>query len=177
MVDNKIDKYIHEMANRYTTQFNVYRDERIGEIPLDFYAQYQRKDEKYLMTKAIKVWGVENQQYVFVKKQESPLSIQEITAFGREIDKQIKEFIPAKQEHMSTVFLGVIVTNQLIQRDVIKEVKRSRKLRFMKYGLHGWAERYIAIVQLDRKEIHVNKKARDLLKGFEQTLTGEVDVE
>ncbi len=170
MTELSMKRFINEMANRYTMQFDVYRDEKIGDIPVDFYARFLRRDEKYLITKTIKVWSVENQQFVFVKGVDGPVHVNEIRSFVNEIDRHIPLFIPSKQEHMSTFFLGVIVTNEAIDKHALKEIKRGRKIKFLKFGLHGWVDRYMAIVSLKDKKVYVHHKGKEFTTGFEEAL-------
>ncbi|UTR12041.1 hypothetical protein MM300_07045 [Evansella sp. LMS18] len=170
-----MDTFVNHLANLYTSQFNVYRDKTIGSTTFAFTAEHYRKDEKYLMTKAIKVWGVENQQFVFLKKQEKAVTVQDLKHLKGEVDRQITSYTPDKKDHMSSVFLGVIVTDQPVDPAIRKEVKRGRKLLFLKYGWHGWAERYLVIVDLREKQVLVNKKGRVFVKGIEDTLNMEVE--
>lgn len=165
-----LEQFVNEMANQYTIQFNVYRDQKVGNIDLDFYAEYQRRDEKYLMSKSIKVWSVENQQYVFVKSQEKSVTKEDIRLFAKEIDRHIQSFVPEKREHMSTYFIGIIITNQDMEKEAIKEINKARKLRFVKFGWHGWTDRYIGVVQLKDRKVYVNSKGREFVKGFEEVL-------
>ncbi|ARK29475.1 hypothetical protein [Halalkalibacter krulwichiae] len=170
MAETRIETFINHMANRYTTSFNVYRDESIGAIPLNFYAEFQRRDEKYLMTKAIKVWGVETQQYTFVTHQ-TVVTKETLMHLAKEIDRHIPSFVPKKQEHMSTYFVGVIVTDQSIEKKVEKLVRGMRKIKFLKYGWHGWADRYIAVVSLKDREVYIHKKGEDFISTFKNALT------
>ncbi|GAE33554.1 hypothetical protein [Halalkalibacter akibai] len=172
MTGTKIEKFMNEIANRYTIQFNVYRDECIGTIPLNFYAEFQRRDEKYLMSKSIKVWGVEVQQYAFVTTQET-VNRQFLDDFARQIDDQIPSFVSSKQDHMTTYFVGIIVTNESVSKEIQKQIKRLRKIKFLRYGLHGWADRYMAIVSLKDKQVYVHNKGREFLTGFEAALEKE----
>ncbi|NEU30810.1 hypothetical protein GN156_08475 [bacterium LRH843] len=166
-------KFMNEMQNLYTTRFNVYRDEKIGNIPLSFYAEFKRRDEKYLMTKTIKIWEVENQQYVFVKEQDGAVTIEDIQNFAQELDRNISSFVPDKQDHMSSYLVGVIVTNESVEKKVQKAVQRSRKIKFIKCGLHGWVDRYMAIVSLKDKCVYVQTKGREFVTGFEKVLAKE----
>ncbi|MCL7747103.1 hypothetical protein [Halalkalibacter alkaliphilus] len=169
MTETQVERFINQMANKYTVQFNVYRDETIGDIPLNFYAEFQRRDEKYLMSKSVKVWSVETQQYAFVK-QEDNLSKEKLHQFAKVLDSHIPSFVPEKQEHMSTYFIGVIVTNESIEKQLQNYVQRARKLQFLKFGWHGWADRYLAIVSLKDKRVYVNRKGKEFVKAFEEAL-------
>ena len=62
---NKLTRFANELANKYTALYDVYRNEKLGEYTLPFYAIYRRRDERYMISKRIKVYGVENQQIVF----------------------------------------------------------------------------------------------------------------
>ncbi|MDT8859852.1 hypothetical protein N0O92_06370 [Alkalihalobacillus sp. MEB130] len=175
MTEAIVKKFINEMANLYTVQFNVYRDEVIGELPLDFYAEFQRRDEKYLMSKSVKVWSVETQQYAFVRHEEN-LSKEKLQKFANVLDKSIPSFVPGKQEHMSTYFLGIVITNESISHDLQKEIQRMRKIQFLKYGWHGWADRYMAVVSLKDKRVYINKKGKEFVTTFQDALVkGEVN--
>lgn len=173
MTQMNMQKFINEMANQYTIQFNVYRDEKLGDIPLDFYAEFKRRDEKYLMTKTIKVWSVENQQYVFVKRHNGAVTKKDIRSFANELDLHIPSFVPKKQEHMSTYFLGVIVTDGPVEKSVQRDIKRARKIKFLKYGWHGWADRYMVIVSLKERCVYVHTKGREFVREFENALIKE----
>ncbi|GAE25436.1 hypothetical protein JCM9140_1431 [Halalkalibacter wakoensis JCM 9140] len=169
MTETHVETFINEMANQYTVQFNVYRDERIDDIPLDFYAEFQRRDEKYLMSKSVKVWSVETQQYAFIKRVDN-LTKETIQQFAQAIDRNIPNFVPGKQEHMSTYFIGVLVTTNSVNEELQNYVKKARKIQFLKYGWHGWADRYIAIVSLNDKKAYVNKKGKEFVTAFEDAL-------
>ncbi|MDQ0340429.1 hypothetical protein J2S00_003244 [Caldalkalibacillus uzonensis] len=171
--EQTIRHYIQKIANRFVHFFDVYRDEDLGQIPLAFMALYKRRDERYLITKSIKVWGVENQQCVFVAASKAPLTSGFIQMFKEELIKNIKHYVPEHREHMSTIFLGVMVTDQPVTRDLVREVRRFRKLRFIKYGWYGWAEIYMAIVDLKAKEVHIHPKGESFVEPFKKQLTEE----
>lgn len=168
-----IRKFVNEMANQYTRSFNVYREDQVGDIPVDFYAEYKRTDDKYLITKTIKVWSVENQQYVFVKSFLKEITVDDVRSFSRAIDRNITKFIPEKQEHMSTYFVGVMITNQSLNPAILKEIKRSRRMKFLKFGIHGWADRMMAVVSLKDNCVYVHPKGKEFVSGFEEVLKKE----
>lgn len=56
---NKLIRFANDLANKYTVFFDVYRDEKLDEFSLPFMAIYRRRDERYMLSKKIKVYGVD----------------------------------------------------------------------------------------------------------------------
>lgn len=165
-----MNSYLQNVANGYTTKFNVYRNEELGNIPLAFRAEYHRRDEKYFGTKSVKVWGVENQQYVFTVKKETTVTVNDIEILEDKLIEHISSYVPGRTEHMSTIFVGVIVTNEDVPKEIEKLVKRKRKIKFINWGMHGWAEIYIAVVQLSNQKITVHRKGKEHMTLFSHCL-------
>lgn len=169
-----LQKFVHELTNKYVPFFDVERDEILGSTPLAFKAEYKRRDERYMITKNIKIWSVENQQFVFVSMMPKIVTVDFIEQFKRDLEKSIQKYIPKHGEHMSSVFLGIIVTDQNIEKKVLKGVKRYRKVKFIKFGFHGWAEIYVAIVDIKQMQLFIHPKGRQFVKPIETMLREEI---
>ncbi len=168
--DQTMKHYINEIINKYVVFFDVYRGDKIGQTPLAFSALYKRRDEKYLITKTIKVWGIENQQCVFATTREVPLTEEFIRQFERDIRENVDGYVAQHKEHMSTIFLGVVVTDQPVPEAISKGVRKYRKVKFIRYGMHGWAELYLAIVDLHNEKIYVHRKGDTYVEPFLKSL-------
>ncbi|WP_078428594.1 hypothetical protein [Alkalihalobacterium alkalinitrilicum] len=158
--------YLDRLIGKYSRHFNVFTSKELGSIPLSFYAEYKRRDEKYFMTKSIPIWGVDNQQYVFVWEKETKVTKGDVQTFATELLRNSASYVPSHSEHMSSILLGVILTNKPLEKDVIKEVKKLRKLKFLKFGMNGWIECYVGLVHVDDNEVYVNKKGREYMQHF-----------
>ncbi|HHY22204.1 MAG TPA: hypothetical protein GX525_10100 [Bacilli bacterium] len=164
-----METYLKDVAKRYTTFFNVYRNEHLGDVPLTFYAQYKRRDEKYFLTKKLNVWGIENQQVVFVIEKDH-VTLADIQQLKREMLYHAESYIPKHSEHMSTSFLGVVVANGRVEESAIKAVRSFRKIKFFKYGFHGWGEFYLGIVHLPEEDLFVHRKGKEFMRLFRTEL-------
>lgn len=169
-LQKSIDSYLNQVSNTYIYQFDVYRDHKLGNFPLHFMALYKRRDEKYMISKKVKVWGVENQQFIFATTSDGPVTMDFFQQFSNSIQQTLPEYIPDKQDHMSTVIVGVIVTEHAVDDDAVKGVIRYRKLKFFKYGWHGWAEMYVGIVCLQDNSVYINPKGRAFIEPFVKKL-------
>lgn len=164
--------FTNELASKYTALFNVYRDEKLADLSLPFIAIYHRRDEHYMVAKRFKVYGVENQQIVFTKSYDE-ISIEKVQKFQQAIEENITNYIPENQDHMSTTVLGIIVTDKRVDEKVIKEVKRYRKIKFLKFGLHGWIEMFMVLIDLSQQSIHVHSKGKSFVKSIQKILEEE----
>ncbi len=93
--------------------------------------------------------------------------------FYEKIETNLDNYTIKHEEHMSTIILGMIVTNHDIDQKVLKEAKRFRKIKFLKFGLHGWAEIYLAIVNPKKKNIIIHSKGKQFVSGVDNFLKGE----
>jgi len=162
-----LSSFANELANKYTMYFDVFRNEWLEDIPLSFLAQYRRRDERYMFTKKIKIYGVENQQIVFATTC-NEVDTDFIQQFQQRIKDNLHHYTIKHQEHMSTIVIGLIMTDEEVHSTVAKEVSRYRKLKFLKYGLHGWAEIYLAIIQPHKKKIFVHPKGKPFISSIEK---------
>ncbi|TWG29351.1 hypothetical protein [Geobacillus sp. C56-T2] len=167
MEGDRLTRFAHELANKFTLYFDVYRDEQISDFPLAFIAHYKRRDERYMVTKKMKVYGVENQQLVFATVANEPVSLPFVRRFQDVIDHYKHQFIQEHTEHMSTIVLGLIIADGKLDDAVLKEVRKFRKVKFLKFGWHGWIETYIAILHPNQKNVHIHPKGRSFVKSIE----------
>lgn len=165
--EENVRPYLQETANRFVALYDVYRQERLGRTQLAFVAVHRRRDEKYLITRTARIWGVENRLHVFVTAPDAPVSVGFLRVFGEDIRKAVPEFLKAHPEHMSSIFLGVSVTGREASEEAVAHVSRFRRLKFLKFGLHGWIEVYLALVDLQGERVHVHPKGRPFVKAFE----------
>lgn len=172
---NELSNFAIELANKYSKLYDVYRDEDLNGFSLPFYAIYRRRDERYMISKKIKVYGVENQQIVFTSTCED-VTLNYVKEYQQAIEQNISEYIPEDNEHMSTIVLGIVITESDLDEKIMKEVKRYRKLKFLKLGFHGWVEMYTVLVNLKDRTIHVHPKGKNFVQSLENGLKEGVNV-
>lgn len=172
MQKEAVKKFVHDLCNLYVPFFDVERNETIGRTPLAFSAVYKRRDERYMFTKKVKVWGVENQQIIFAAAPDQPISMSFVHQMIEDMQVSMKEFLPEHQEHMSTVFTAIIITDQPVDKETIQWVSKFRKVKFLKYGMHGWAEMYLSILEVPKRNIHIHKKGKPFIEPVQTFIEG-----
>lgn len=173
--EKELESFANDLANKYVALFDVYRDERLERFSLPFIAIYQRRDERYMISKKFKVYSVENQQLVFTKICDQ-LTVDGVQDFQKAIENNIFQYIPENNEHMSTIVIGIIITNKDFDEKIIKEVRRYRKLKFIKFGLHGWIEMYSVLINLKNRRTFIHPKGKPFIESIEKLLREEAKV-
>lgn len=158
-----LQRFVHDLKEEYSIFYDVKTDMLLGETPLKFAAQYRRLDERYMVSRKAKIWKVENQEVVFVHTPEMPLSKYSLQQFHQDMQRRFSQYIP-QSDHMSSVFIGMIITDKLVSTDVIKEIKKYRKVKFIQFGMNGWAEFYIALIQMAKGKCWIHPKGKQFIK-------------
>lgn len=110
----KIQTFAQQLMNKYVPFFDVEKDKMLGNTQLAFAAAYKRRDEKYMLTKKIKIWGVENQQVVFVSVSPEPVTVERVQQYIDDLENDFALYVPSHEEHMSTIITGILVTDQAV---------------------------------------------------------------
>lgn len=165
-------QFIVKLKEIYSVLYDIETDKMLGTTPLTFQAQYRREDERYMVSRKAKVWRVENREIVFVHTPQSLLSEHTLQQFQQNMQNHFQKFIP-KTDHMSSIFIGMLLTNQPVSAHIQKAIKRFRKIKFIRFGMNGWAEFYVAVVHVANGQLLIHPKGRQFIEEIEKKLKRE----
>lgn len=168
-----IQNFVNRLTNKYTHYFDVYREEKLDDIPLAFLAIHKRRDERYLLTRKFKIYGTENQEVVFTAIHEEKLTKNYIENFINRMETNFNQYLDEHDEHMSSILYGIIITNNDPDQTIVKKVSKYRRVKFLKFGLHGWVEFYLIIVNPTSKNVWVHPKGKPLVETIENLFNKE----
>ena len=60
-------EYLNNMERKLKSYFDIERDYDLNGYPLDLYAKYHFRNERYVLSKKFVVYGQENNEYIFIK--------------------------------------------------------------------------------------------------------------
>ena len=84
--------FLEVLKDSYSAYYNIFPAEE-GEAPLAFRAEYIRRDERYWLTKSIKIWANETNEFAYVFSAES---------YDVETVKRLKRLCPRSSRIKST---------------------------------------------------------------------------
>lgn len=160
--------YIEELENKLMRNFDLNRDYKIDDEEYDLFARYYLRSEKYFLTKSAKIYGMESNEYILVKKY-SYLDNRRFDAFTNKMIDSIDKLVEPHEEHMASIITGVILIDKLqdeIDDILLKKISKFKYHKGFSLGLKGWVDVRIILVSLKDRLIIANKKGKEVSEVY-----------
>ncbi|MCR5138002.1 MAG: hypothetical protein K6C12_13115 [Oscillospiraceae bacterium] len=136
------------------------------ELPLGFRADYAARDERYWLTKSVKIWGNEKNEFCYVFAAE---------AFSPELAEACMEWalqdglprVKPHPEHQCTNIKVVLVADS-VDEATAKAVQKKHFTKNYKFGLHGYSNLLAGIVDLGTEKTVTNREGHELVPYFKK---------
>ncbi len=127
--------------------FDVRRGHEVAGRPFAGFAEFHEHGEKYVLSKRAKLWEVSSNEYIFfdVVDRLTVAGLDELVAFMK------GEALPAVvKPHANHMFsnLSLVVVANAVDADVERAVRRIRFRKNFKWGLWGWSDLRVAVIDL-----------------------------
>lgn len=158
--------FLETLRDSYSAYYDIHENESFTELPLVFRADYSSRNEKYWLTKNIKVWGNETNEHVYMFAAES---------FDRELVDRCIDFaladglprVKPHKEHQYTNIAAIFVADGFDPATAKHIAKRSFSKSY-KFSLHGYTELLTAAVELGTESTRTNSAGRPLEAYFKK---------
>jgi len=166
----EMDLYLDELEKKLMRSFDIYRNHEIKKEKFDLFARYHLRAEKYFLTKSAKIYAMENNEYILVRKIKN-LDKNELKRFTDHLVSSIDELVVVHDEHMSSIITGVIlVEGPLNEIDdyILKEIRKFKYHKGFSFGFKGWVDIRLIVTSLNDGSNIANKKGREVseIYGF-----------
>jgi len=118
-----------------------------------------------MASKKLTIYAFENDEYCFVKyiKDLDKVKFEEIT---NTLKNSITDFVKPHNEHMSSTVTGVLAVEGDIEEGIVEKIKRFHYQKSFCFGLKGWADVRLLLIDLERNEVIPSKKAKKSVKFY-----------
>ena len=146
--------------------FDVTRDYECAGHCFGGYAEFHSLGEKYVLTKKAKLWEVAAHEYLFFQLVDEldEAAFEECLAFMKE--KATLKVEP-KPNHM-TSYVSLVIIAKKADPQIAKRLRRTSYHKSYMFGLRGWAELRLCLVDLAARQVTTNamgKTMRPLLES------------
>lgn len=158
--------YIEMMCKRYARYFNVYRDYELLNKKLDVFAEYNVKNERYVLSKKAVIYSFNNFEYCLIEGYDTRIEGHHVDEFCSYIIKAAGEIVKPSSEHMSSYFTGVMVCDKGFSEEAVKIAERFKYSKDFMFTLKGWCDARLVLADPLKDLIVTNKKGREVRKNY-----------
>ena len=151
-------EYMELMKRRLTNNFDLAVPYEHRGYSIDMFAESHIRTERYFAMKKMKVYGMENDEFCFVKYFDM-LTEDIVDAYIEMLIASIDEMVELREEHMSTTITGIIVTDLIDDKNLENRVKRFRHQKSYMFGIKGWVDVRLIMIGLKDERVVASKKA------------------
>ena len=156
------------LKDSYSAYYSIHEDpDELGtDLPLVFRADYAVRDERYWLTKSVKMWGNEKNEYCYLF---------EASSFSPELAERCMDWawqdgiprVKPHKEHQCTNIKVIFVADS-VDDETAKAVRKKSLTKNYKYGLHGYSNLLTGITDLGTEKTVTNREGHELVPYFKK---------
>ena len=133
-------------------------------LPLAFRADYFSRAEKYWLSKNIKIWANETNEFAYIFSSESfdTQTVDECVKYA--LEQGLPRVKPHKEHQYTNI--KVIFVADSFDADTIKNIQKKKFSKNYKFSLHGFTELKTAAVDMSREQAFPNRAGHELADYF-----------
>lgn len=158
--------YINQIRGKLERYFDIFDNFELDDRVFDFYARFNQRNAKYVLTKSAEVYAFTNNEYVFYKNIPSNFNdsiFNEIYGF---LNRNINEIVSIDDDHMSSSISLIFETNRELDKEIIESIKKFKFYKSFKFGFKGWVNCKLIVIDNSSNQVYCNKIAVKSLKQF-----------
>ena len=166
------EAYVGAVRNRLKGYFDF--EEVPWELPANFgtWAHCTMTDEKYFLTRKMSLYTVNSHQFVGLGVFETVTS--EALASVFEAAKRLVVRLGPSPSSMSTDYTFALISERAVETSRIRsELRRMRKNQGFAFGMRGWADIGLVVVDLENETVLTNPFARAQLASVLWSFDGK----
>lgn len=160
-----MDPDVRGRVDRLLQSYSVYYDvEGCDEWDLVARASFHSRGEKYLLTRSVNLWSVEDNEYVFVYAGDH-LGPDDLERAIRMSSESGLSMIKPSSEHRSSMITTILIYRS-IDKCCSKHIKAYREHRDFGFMLRGWMDHRVAALETSTSMVVSNRAGRDVARNL-----------
>ena len=163
-----LSEFIEILKDSYSAYYSIHDDpeELRPDLPIVFRADYVARDERYWLTKSVKIWGNEKNEhaYIFSADSFSPELAEQCIAWA--LEDGLPRVKP-HSEHQCTNIKVIFIAGS-VSEETAKTVQKKSFTKNYKFGLHGYSNLLTGITDLGTEKTVTNREGHELVPYFKK---------
>lgn len=155
-------KVFEKVLASFERYYNI-KKENVLE-PFNAEAEFRSHNEQCVLVKAAKIADIDSNDFAYFKVYEdSSLSAEQVSTLSNKAwQTGLSKITPYYGHRNSDV--TVIILAKTIEKDAIKQIKKTKLSKSYKFGLYGWSNFRLCAMELSSGQIFYNRFGSDLKK-------------
>ena len=156
------EQFIHDLRASYSIYYNIYNNDGDTDLPLMFRADFHNRDESYMLVKSAKVWGNEQNEYVFIFSDAcfDEKTVNKCLEFAKETALPLIK--PHKEHNYSNIHTLFIADS--IDENIRKIITSQDFNKSYNHSLYGFTLLKTVYIDLGNEEFSTNRQGHDMKK-------------
>ncbi|MGV8146436.1 MAG: hypothetical protein ACLKAK_09090 [Alkaliphilus sp.] len=160
------DEYLNHIRKKLSGYFDIEERKKYEGTEYDLIAKSFVRSEKYLGSKKIIIYAIENTEYAFIKHY-NRINRSELENYLNSLIKANNILARPKDNHMCTIITGILIVDEKVDETTKEIVQKFKNERSFMFGLNGWTYIRLVLVQLGEEGVVTNKRGKETKKVYE----------
>lgn len=167
---------LERLLAAHETWFDVRRSYEVAGRVFPGFAEFHEHGEKYVLSRRAKLWEVSSNEYVFFEMTEhlTENELACLTTFMKE--QALPAVVKPHPNHMFSN-ISLVVVADTVDENVERAVRRTRFRKNFRWGLWGWSDLRVAVVDVGAVDAHHGRRVMTNAAGKPLRATLEANLE
>ena len=162
MEDTVQEQLLKRLMTAHSSWYDIKEFYTLGSHTFRAMAEFHSFGEQYILSKRAKLWEINNHDHMFFDGIDE-LDSETLATYTELLTHEGLALTGPKPDQMSNNLTLVLVANS-VQVPAITSLQKIKFRKNYKFGLQGWTDLRLAVLDLSQQKVAVNRAARDMIK-------------
>ncbi|MBQ1403103.1 MAG: hypothetical protein IIY90_07330 [Oscillospiraceae bacterium] len=163
--------FLGVLEDSYAAYYNIIKENLPEEFPIAFRADFYKRDERYWLTKSVKYYGNETNEFVYVFSADSFTGENADACIRYALDEGLPRVKPHK-EHQYTNIKVIFIANEY-EPEALKAISSFRFQKSYHFSLWGYSNLLTTAVDVNDEKVWTNPAGREMKKYFSKLFAAQ----
>ncbi|HBH13336.1 MAG TPA: hypothetical protein DDX29_09525 [Clostridiales bacterium] len=159
------ESYLENVSKKLKYNFDFIEIPEFDGVKFSLAAKSNIRNERFFATKGTVIYAYENNEYCFIRIMDD-ITLEGVDETFDVLKKAMDDFVKPNNEHMSTVFTGIMLTMGKLEAELEDIIKKFKYQKSYKFGLHGWTSIRLVVVEIGSGRVISSREAKKISKFY-----------
>lgn len=163
--------FLNVLEDSYAAYHNIIKAGLPEEVPLAFRADFYKRDERYWLTKSVKYYGNETNEFVYVFSADSFSKEAADACIQYALDEGLPRVKPHKEHQYTNI--KVIFVADAFEEDALSAIAKRKFQKSYHFSLWGYTNLLTTAVDLNAEKVWTNPAGREMKPYFSKLFSAQ----